>query len=247
MLRAARSCSGALLTVCALAVVCCDESSPNGPNSPDPNGNVILFADPSGALRPLERRIRSLIEEALARSRGELAVTGVTLTISPDASRTIPGWGMGGFTSNAATVEMFIDPGFPGIAALIETRLSPLTAHELHHAVRVRGPGIGRTLLDALVSEGLADQFALELYGGPPTPWMIALQGAELEEWLDRASKEFDSTTYDRPSWFRGNGTIPRFAGYAIGHELVVRYQAAHPGQSAADLVGVAAEAFRPD
>ena len=46
--------------------------------------------------------------------------------------------------------------------------------------------------------------------------------------------------------WFFGTGDLPRWTGYALGYWLIERYQAANPGQSAADLVHTSANAFRP-
>jgi hypothetical protein len=230
-----------------LALCACEgdrDRSPTGP-PPDPAGNVIVFTDAS--LRAHEGTIRDLIESAIARAGAELPIQNVTINVRGDASRAIPGWGIGGRASGGTTVELSVDPAFPGLAGVLAARLPPLTAHELHHIVRTRGPGYGATLLEALVSEGLADQFSLELYGGPPPPWVEALDGAELEHWLDEAAEEFDSTAYDHDAWFFGNGTIPSWTGYTIGHRLVVGYQDAHPGESAADLVNTPAEAFRPN
>jgi hypothetical protein len=244
MIRGARR---AVILPLLLALCACEgdrDRSPSGPR-PDPAGNIIVFTD--SALRAHESTIRDLIESAIARAGAELPIRNVTIQVHGDASRAIPGWGIGGRASGGTTVDLSVDPGFPGLAGVLAARLPPLTAHELHHIVRTRGPGYGATLLEALVSEGLADQFALELYGGPPPPWVEALDGAELEQWLAEAEEEFDSTGYDHDAWFFGNATIPRWTGYTIGHRLVVDYQDAHPGESAADLVNSVAEAFRPD
>jgi uncharacterized protein YjaZ len=37
--------------------------------------------------------------------------------------------------------------------------------------------------------------------------------------------------------WFGGTGSIPRWAGYTLGVELVTAYLATHPGVTAAALV----------
>ena len=242
VMRSARS----ALALAVLLVCSCDSGDDDGPTGPrpDPFGNQIVV---SSALAAHEGQIRTLIEGAITRVRGEIPVTGVTIMVEADASRAIPGWAIGGRARGGITVELSIDPGFPNLANLLDARLPPLTAHELHHIARTRGPGYGPTLLAAMVSEGLADQFSLELYGGAPPPWITELHGAELDLWLENAREEFDSTTYDHDAWFFGGTAIPRWAGYAIGHRLVADYQAAHPGESAADLVNTSAEAFRPD
>lgn len=78
-------------------------------------------------------------------------------------------------------------------------------------------------------------------------PWSDALAPDSTEHYLDRASPEFDPSTYSHPRWFFGaDPTLPRWTGYTLGYRLVERYQAAHPGVSAAQLVAAPADSFRP-
>lgn len=129
--------------------------------------NEVRFNDGAGELREHEAAIRELLTSTLARVTAVLPLTDLTIAVIPDASRAIGGYGVGGFTPNARTVEVYVDPAFPGLAQVLEDRLPPLAAHELHHAKRWGGPGYGRTLLEAMVSEGLADHFSIELLRSP--------------------------------------------------------------------------------
>ena len=235
-----------LPSVLALAAACNDGGGPTAPAS-NPSGVAIVINDPGGELRGVEGTIRGLLETTIARVGSQLPIADATIFVAPDPSRAIPGWGIGGRASGGTRVDLSLDPRYPGLASLLDERLPSLAAHELHHIARMRGPGYGATLLGAMVSEGLADQYALELYGRPSPPWVTELVGAELDFWLDRAESEFDSTSYDHDAWFFGGSAIPRWAGYAIGHRLVADYQASHSGDSAAELVNTPADAFRPD
>lgn len=213
-----------------------------------PAGNAIRFGDDGGKLKALEPAIRELLTATLAKVQPALELTGVTIVVSSDASGTIPGYGVGGFTPNGTTVQIYIDPAYPEIARLLREHLPPLAAHELHHARRWQGPGYGKTLLEALVSEGLADHFAIELLGVPVPPWSDALPRTETAHYLELAQTEFDSVKYGHPRWFFGAGPgLPRWTGYTLGFRLVETYQAAHGGASAAQLVNTRASAFRPD
>jgi len=166
--------------------------------------------------------------------------------VAADPSRAIAGWGVGGFAPDARTVEISLDPGFPGFSGILPDRLPPIVAHELHHAVRWKAPGYGATLLEALVSEGLADHFAVELLGAPVPPWSDAFPRERTEEFLDRARPEFDAA-YDHDRWFFGTDpTLPRWTGYTLGYRIVEAYQAANGGVTAAELVSTPASAFRP-
>ena len=98
------------------------------------------------------------------------------------------------------------------------------------------------TLLEALVTEGLADHFAVELMGSPVPPWCMLFPETELPAYVELARPELDDPAFDYDEWFRRDGT-----GYTLGYYIVAQYLASHPGSSAASLVGADAEAFRPD
>jgi len=213
----------------------------------DPGDNTIRIVDPEGRLREHAVLIESLARETLAAVADRLSVVGVTITIAPDSEQAIAGWGIGGFTPDARTVNLYIDPEFPGLVGLLASRLPHLVAHELHHAVRHRRPGYGGTLLEAMVSEGMADRFAIELLGAPVPPWSDALTADEADRLLDLARPDFDAVGYGHAKWFFGTTTaVPRWTGYTLGYRMVRAYQGAHPEATAADLVAVPASAFRP-
>jgi hypothetical protein len=244
-MRDTRAC-GLLLAVSVLSPAC-DSGGGSSPSGPDTSAaNEIRLSDPNGQLRGQEATIRELVTSTLDRVNGVLPLTGVTITVIADASRAIGGYGLGGFTPNANTVEIYVDPAFPSLAQLLPDRLPPLAAHELHHAKRFRGPGYGSTLLEAMVSEGLADHFSIELLGAPVPPWSDAFPIDETARYLDLARPELDSTSYDHDRWFfSASPQLPRWTGYTLGFRLVEAYQAEHPG-TAADLVNTPADAFRP-
>jgi hypothetical protein len=210
--------------------------------------NRVRLADPNGLLGTQSPTTQALATDAVARAAQALPVTGVTVTLIPDAQRAIAGWGFGGRTFSATAVELYIDPAQADLAQRLPERLPPLVTHELHHAVRWRGPGYGRTLLEAMVSEGLADRFAVELLGTPVPPWSDAFARDQTGTYLDLARPEFDSTAYSHERWFfeAGQSQLPRWTGYTLGWRLVEAYQASNPGRSAAALVDTPASAFRP-
>jgi uncharacterized protein YjaZ len=111
---------------------------------------------------------------------------------------------------------------------------------------RWRGPSPYGTLLEALVFEGLADRFALELLGGAPPPWIEAFPEQQTDAYIERARPELDQF-FDFEAWFFGIGSdLPRWTGYTLGYRLVGDYKAENPGSTAASLVHTPAEAFRP-
>lgn len=221
-----------------------------GDDGAEPLGgpNQVRLADPAGVLGAQGTPAQALATDALARAAQALPVTGVTVTLIPDAARAIGGWGFGGRTFSASTVEIYIDPTLPDLAQRLPERLPPLVVHELHHAMRWRGPGYGRTLLEAMVSEGLADHFAVDVLAAPVPPWSDAFARGQTASYLELARPEFDSSAYSHERWFfeAGLPQLPRWTGYTLGWRLVETYRAAHPGSSAASLVHTPASAFRP-
>lgn len=225
----------------------CDGSSPSAPESSPPAASVV-FVDPQ-ALAAEQAAISALLQQTAERVGRVLPLGFVRFTVSTERARLIPGWGFGGYTVAPSEIDVIVDPAYPGLSQILPERLPPLAAHELHHAARWQGIGYPyATLLEALVTEGLADHFAVELTGSLIPPWCDAFPENQTEEYLDRARAELDSPMYDHAAWFFGRGAeLPSWVGYTLGFRLVRDYLEAHPGSSAAGLVHASAEGFRPD
>lgn len=223
----------------------CDGSSPTEPGSP--SRTQVVIQDSGGLFTAHHATIRELLERTAATARSQLAIDPVTFFVYADPVRTIRDYGIGGFAPDGQTVEIVVDPAYPGLAQTLPLRLPPVTAHELHHVARWRGPGYGVTLLEALVSEGLADRFAIELLGTPVQPWSDAFPEDQTSHYLARARAQFDDPAFDFFGWFLGTDpSLPHWTGYTLGFRLVGDYQA-RTGRSAAELVHTPAEVFRPD
>ena len=99
------------------------------------------------------------------------------------------------------------------------------------------------TLLDALVTEGLADVFASALHGDMHPRWTDALTPeAERKVW-PRVHRRFgvSDPTEVRRILFGDNDRIPIWTGYTIGYRIVRRYLEVNPSVQPASLVGVPA------
>jgi hypothetical protein len=239
---------GAILMAAVAADACGDSRSTSTPTQPSAVApSTVRIEDPSGSLRDHDATIRRLLDSTSQRVADVLTLSGVSIAVFADRSRSIEGYGIGGFTPGGTSVEIDIDPTFPGLAQVLSDRLPRPAAHELHHAKRWRGPGYGRTLLEALVSEGLADHFSIELMGGAVAPWSDGFPRDQTSHFLALARSEFDSATYDHQRWFFvTSATLPRWTGYTLGFRLIETYKADHPGATAAQLVNALANTFRP-
>ena len=231
-----------------LALAACESDSPTAPMQPPapPPAASGLTIEIAGSLASRDDVIRSTIQETYDQARALLNIDPMTIRVTADASRAIAGYGIGGFAPDGFNTDIAINLSFPNLDDVLVERLALTTAHELHHNARWRGPGYGTTLLQSMISEGLADHFAVETLGVPLPPWSRALSDADVERLLDRARPELDSSSFDRSGWFFGSrADIPVWTGYTLGYRLVERFQATD-GRSAAELVNTDANAFRP-
>jgi hypothetical protein len=172
--------------------------------------------------------ILASLEEALPRVLGRLPIERVDIVVGySDPFWTIPAWGIGGYSHGKGRISITVAPAHPRFRdAERPQRLAAVLAHELHHTVRARGPGYGTTLGEALVSEGLAQCFEVEI-GCPPPPYAVAVAGDALSAFATRARREFDATGYDHAAWFfgrRGDPDFPKDGGYSLGYALTKRW-----------------------
>ncbi|MET9862759.1 DUF2268 domain-containing putative Zn-dependent protease [Streptomyces smyrnaeus] len=163
--------------------------------------------------------------------------------------------------------EHFMGPckgltGFGGISGYIAItfwpfpenveRLEATAVHELHHNLRF-GPGgvvwdpATVTVGEHVVSEGLADAFARQLYGDELGPARIGVPHLHDDEVFSKVLTGLDVTGMENFSaWVHGDPGAERFgltpvglpmgAGYAAGNRLVDTYLAA-TGQTAAQAL----------
>jgi uncharacterized protein YjaZ len=102
------------------------------------------------------------------------------------------------------------------------------------------------TLLDAMVAEGIADAFAMELCPGMEPASVVALSAeTETQVWPKvRRRLAATDTSEIRRFLFGDNDRVPVWTGYTIGYRVVKGYLAAHPAARPASLIGLAARAI---
>jgi hypothetical protein len=154
----------------------------------------------------------------------------------------IPGLGLNGVSYRAGLLALTIDPASPDRErSLAEGLLRRIVVHEVHHCMRMRaGAGARPTLGAAMVNEGLADHFVVEVLGPPPAPWTTPFSEAEWATIRLLAPAARDDRNLQQGRWLyaAGDGPLPKWAGYRLGFALVGTYLAQQPGRSAAAAVG---------
>ena len=102
---------------------------------------------------------------------------------------------------------------------------------------------VPETLLDAMIAEGIADAFAMDLHPDLQVSWTRALTpDVETRIWPKvRRRVGVSDPTEVRRVLFGDNDRIPQWTGYTIGYRMVRGYLDEHPGTRPATLVGLSA------
>jgi hypothetical protein len=171
------------------------------------------------------QRWRSLVEWEIG-----AAHKAVSRLISPPrldilvqriASSVIPEIGMVGHAYRKSLFALTLDPDNQHFASNLAVGMA---RRIVHHCLRMAGPGYGRTLGEALVSEGLAGRFVGQLFGNAPEPWERAVDDDTLFANRPDAAT-LASTSYNHAAWFFGTGgERPRWLGYTLGYQIVGKW-----------------------
>jgi predicted Zn-dependent protease DUF2268 len=145
----------------------------------------------------------------------------------------IPEYGFTGMSVARGHVRWRVDVTRPGgVEAIARAHLRATLFHELHHLVRgyvMSAPPC--SVMDAVISEGLATAFERDA-AGHPAPW--GAYSSDVLHWVDELLALPD--TASREHWMFHHPDGRRWIGYRAGTFLADRAMAAS-GRSAADLV----------
>lgn len=202
-----------------------------------PHNIHITILNASGRFNAVVDAIRAQTNKAIELARTKIQLSDVDIIFSYNPVETIPHLGFGGYTPDAHTVQISVDTDNAELVRTIDDELVHTLLHEFHHAMRWRSVGYGETLGEALVTEGLADHFDVEITGGEPQKWATEITIDDDSELLARARMLFNES-YSHDQWFFGSEMekLPKWAGYSLGWFLVKKYLDAHPGKHASQL-----------
>lgn len=153
----------------------------------------------------------------------------------------IPFLGIGGRALSDTEVELYFDPNHANVVESLSSWSGRQIAHELNHVARWQAHAMKKTLLDAIISEGLATYYE-ERWGGKylETKWGHALNQTQTQGEWQRAQKELDFANYNYGDWFFGSDKgHPLYSGYSIGTTIVGDYFKRNPRQKMADVVKI--------
>ena len=194
-----------------------------------------------GMLTLWEHVIRDGIERARLRAAGCVELPVLDLVVQAVKDGGIPELGHVGHAPRPGAIFITLDPDNPNLVRHMGEAFERMVVHELHHALRWDAVGYGRTLGEAIVSEGLAGRFVQELFGGEGEPWDRALTEEQFAALLPRLRQDLKAERYNHAAWFFGRGDLPRWAGYGFAWEIVGKYLARSPERRPSRLAGVLA------
>ncbi len=206
----------------------------------------IFVLTAGGRLGKYKNRIMKTAKESVKIIRKKIPLPDVDIVFYDNPEYTIPHLGIGGFNQNVNLIFIYLNSKFGNFKKTINDEIIRIIAHELYHVARWKAVGFRETLLKALVNEGLADHFELEITNKKPQAWDTALTKKQFSVLKRKAQKEFNSKKYNHEEWFFGSKSrkIPKWAGYAIGFNLVGEYLKKHPDRKPSQLFAVKAEEF---
>ena len=204
----------------------------------------LHWLEAEGGLGSWRERITAEVEAAWEAAARLVPTPPLDILVQRLPGAVIPEIGMVGHAYRKGLFALTLDPDNPHFAtSLDEGALRRQITHEAHHCLRMAGPGYGRTLGEALVSEGLAGQFTGRLFGSPPEPWERAVDEAVLRTHLPDAAA-LTALGYDHNAWFFGaGGQRPRWLGYTLGYRIVGKWLADVAAVDGDTWVNVPAEA----
>lgn len=202
----------------------------------------LHWLEASGEVRQYESVIVREAETAFHHLSCVTDVPRLDILIQCVPEAVIPETGFAGRAYSSTLFGMAIDPANPNLSRELQNgRLIRQIVHEVHHCLRMRGPGYGWTLGEALVSEGLAGQFVCWLLETAAEPWECAIERSELQA-NPVPLTTLQSARYDHSAWFFGTGAYRRWYGYTLGYQMVAAWHRRHRACPTENWFGVTAD-----
>jgi hypothetical protein len=192
----------------------------------------IVWLEAERDLSPWKARILAGIRKTEGAAAAVVPLVPLDIVVEAvPGGNTIPEIGLVGHAPRKGVIFLTVDPANPNFESHLDEEVPEHIAHELHHTLRWRAIGYGKTLGEVLVSEGLADHFAVELFIGTRNLSEHALSNYQLQAVIAKAKPELDKAGYNHFAWFYGTNqaAVPRWAGYTLGFRIVEAYLARHP------------------
>lgn len=149
--------------------------------------------------------------------------------------------GIGGYAPRQHEIQLSLAPDNEYLLTHFDQVFTSTLAHETHHCFRHASVGYGNTLFEAMLTEGLACHFEVEVGFTKPI-YVDHLDQHQRQALLKRAKASWHDHPYHHNHWFFGSEdmNIPKWAGYDLGYYLTRLYLHS-TGQTASNSVNTSA------
>ena len=210
-----------------------------------PQGCKLVIDETINKNDSLSIEIINGIRDIITRVQSLVTLDSIVIKLAISNSNVLPFIGVGGRTNmddSGVTIEYYYDPENPSYK--VESLINGLV-HECHHASRKSSSNWSLTLLELMVSEGLADHFMIEVTKCERPRWSQAINEEEIKQYLIKAKPIMNikqkSWTEEFNEWLifgrKGDDPIPGWTGYTLGWRIVENYLKTHPEAKASSLV----------
>lgn len=154
----------------------------------------------------------------------------------------IPSLGIGGKAIKDEEIRLFFDPDHDQVVENIKKYQSRQIVHEINHVARFHAfPEEKKTLLDSLISEGLATYYEENFEGVyQATPWGTALNHEQIKDEWQKVTGQSTSPDYNHRQWFFGaEEEHPVWTGYSLGNEIIKQFKELHPTIEMREMVKI--------
>lgn len=182
----------------------------------------IQIKNPEKLSPSLQDTVTQQVKFHAQKSMDLLSIPKLTITIFPNHTLCIPETGEGGYTPSEHEMDIYIDPtkSKTDLIHIIENIIPSTIYHEAHHAARWINPGYGETLLEGIITEGLACIFAEEQFPLFIPAWMTYSKEEIIRLTEIALTYNFSHDSYDHTEWFFGEGE-KFWLGYKVGTYIV--------------------------
>lgn len=201
--------------------------------------NIFLFEVKNDISKQNKKLLKKVVRKHAKIAAKKLGIDLINIVIYPNHDLTIPKVGSGGFAPNSEWIRIAIDPCLENkeVEHVIKNIVPLSVYHEMNHVARWRKPGYGNSLIDVIISEGLAIIFAEENWNLFKAPWSEYSQ-REINKFLElfnRRDKKKD-LKYNHAEWFFGKGK-PNWLGYKLGSFIIRNVKSKNPDVESLALV----------
>jgi len=150
---------------------------------------------------------------------------------------------MGSASSQVHIIDIALDSERKDLVDIINSKLTAVMAHEIHHVLRAFSGVQEKKLSQILISEGLACHFETKFNKNAVEEFFDEVRKYEWVDLYNKMQANLESTDFNYPVYFGGQNVakFPNRAGYWVGFNLVSEYIDKYGG-CAVTLVDTSAE-----